>query len=313
MPSIPLHYETGNLHEMTAAELEYPAHRILEAFAASNTGVGTVTINGAGTAIGTFVDTIRPNTIGSHPVGTSVNSSTLTFNQDLTTAAESLERPIEYDGGNLHQQADGELNSNIIQTALTMLVNDGLGSYAVQPSAPAGTWTSIGTITDQARSGNTVTTLWRKTADTAPTTVRPMKVISGNLQEMTDAEIQTLTSRFRNRIVATGVGQYRVQQNAPAGGTWVRRGNAWTDTRQQIANQNYTGSYTGTYSGTYSRTFIGYSGLYYSGVLYASYTGFYTGYFTGFYTGTYTGTYTGMTVMPTKETVSTVSLWIRVA
>lgn len=298
MPSIPLHYETGNLHEMTAAELQYPAHRILEAFAASNTGVGTVTINGPGTAIGTFVDTIRPNAIGSHPVGTSVNSTTLTFNQDLTTAAESLERPIEYDGGNLHQQADGELNSNIIQTALTMLVNDGLGSYAVQPSAPAGTWTSIGTITDQARSGNTVTTLWRKTADTAPTTVRPMKVrTDNNLQEMTDAEIQTLTSRFRNRIVATGVGQYRVQQNAPGGGTWVRKGNAWTDTRQQVANQSYAGAYAGSY--------VRYTPLYFGGILYATYTGYYTGFYTGFYTG--------LTVMNTKETVSTASLWIRVA
>jgi len=53
------------------------------------------------------------------------------------------------------------------------------------------------------------------------------------------------------------------------------------------------------------------------------FTGFYTGYFAGSrtysgnyvgnYSGTYSGTYSGATVIETKETVSTVKLWVRTA
>ena len=307
MADIPLRYNAGNLQEMTDAQIDYSAHRILESFASSNSGTGTVNINGAGTAIGTFVDTERPNTIGSHPVGTNVNSVTLTFNQELTAVAENITRPLVYNTGNLNQADDTAINGTVINRALTELVNDGLGSYAVQPSAPSGgTWVAISTITDQAQGGDTITTLWRKTAATAPATFRPLKVRNDNdIQEMTDAEIQTLTTRFRNQIVSTGVGQYRVQQNAPGTGTWVRKGLAWTDTRQQVANQAYAGAYSGAYAGAYA----GYFTRFYAGVNYGSFTGYFTGYYTGFYTGYYTG----LTVQGTKETVSTASLWIRTA
>lgn len=302
MPSIPLRYDTGDthLHEMTNAEMQYAAHQILVEFASSNTGSGTVNINSGGTVIGTFVDTSRPYTIGSHPIGTTINSSSTTIHQDYTTATESLERPVEFSTNHLRRQADTPLNNTLIEVALDMLVNDGLGSYRIQPTSPTitGTWVSIGTITDTAAGGNTTTTLWRKTTDTAPTVERTMKArVDGNLQEMTDAEIKTLTARMRNRISATGKGKYAIQQNAPVGGTWVRKGNAFTDTRQSIGNV----AYSGTYSGSYVR----YVPLYYGGILYGSFTGYYTGFYTGFYTG--------LTMFATKETPSTYSLWIRTA
>lgn len=307
------------LQIMTTAEQDYAAHIIQKNFAATASGLGTVNIDGAsGTSIGTFVDTTRPYTVGQHPVGSDVTSVTYTFKQEISPAAsESLTRPIEYSTTAIRQQNDTQLNAAIIARALSNMVNNGVGIYALQPSAPAGTWVSRGTITNTTSAGTNTSTLWQKTDGTAPTTIRPLKYVSGAIREMTDAEIETLTARFRNQIISTGIGTYRVQTSAPTPGTWITTGSAFNDTRNQRADSGYTGSYTGSYtnsfSGTYSRAFSGvytgsysrsFSGAYaraFSGtyvLLYAGrvggyYTGSYTGYFTGSYTGTFSGQYTG--------------------
>jgi hypothetical protein len=83
----------------------------------------------------------------------------------------------------------------------------------------------------------------------------------------------------------------------------------------------YSGPYTGSYSGPYSATYTGsYSGPYtgsysgpYTGTYSGGYRGTYTGTYSGPYTGTYSGTYAGNTIMATKDTVSTVALWVRTA
>lgn len=306
------------LQVMTNDEMDYAVDVILKNFASTNTGLGTVNIDGAtGTSIGAFVDTTRPYTVGQHPVGTEINSVTYTFKQDITSSAsESLTRPMEYSSSGIRQQNDTQLNDSIISRALNTLVAGGVGSYALQPASPAGTWTSIGTITNTTSAGTNTSTLWRRTNATAPTTVRPLKYASG-VREMTDAEIQSLTNRMRNRIIATGIGTYRLQATAPTPGTWVTVGAAFEDNRNQLANQSYSGTYSGTYTGFYTGNFTGsYSGtysqafagaytrfrsqafagtyvLFYSGVIYGYFTGFYTGFFTGFYTGFYTGNFTG--------------------
>ena len=339
------------LQIMTNAEMDYTVHVVLSHFANTNSGLGTVNIDGVtGTSIGTFTDTSRSGSIGDHPVADSPTTvTTYTFKQDITTTAtEVITRPIEHSTSGIRQQNDTQLNDSIISRALANCASSGIGSYALQPSAPVGTWTSIGTITNSTIGATNTTTLWRKTAGTAPTTIRPLKYQtspSKSFKQMTDVEIQGLTNRFRNRIISTSICTYKLQTSAPTPGTWTTRGAAFDDTRNTLASANYTGSYTGSYSGTYSGTYSGaYSGAYAgaytrfrsqnfqaffagfgAGIFTGFFTGFYTGYYTGFYTGNYTGNYTGsysgsysgtyagQTIQAGTATISTVSLWVRTA
>jgi len=273
-----------SLKEMSGTDYDYTTYQILNTFAASDTGVGTISVNPGVTtgltSIGTFTDTYYDvGPVGAHPVGTSITSTTSTFYQDLQSAAESLTRPIEYNSG-LKEQIDANLNADSITVALANLVANGQGSYALTPTTPTGgTWVSKATITNYQYAATTnVTYLWRKTAPASvPSALRPLKINSTSpvsVKEMSDAEIQTLTARFRNQIVSTGIGKYVVQTSAPvSGGTWITQGAAFSDTRNTESNQNYSGIYTGNYSGTY--------------------TGSYTQAFTGNYTGSFSGTYTG--------------------
>lgn len=296
--------------EMSDADYDYITHTILTQFAASNTGVGTVSSNSSFTLIGTFTDTYRPYTVGQHPIGTDITTVTYNFYQDLGSASETLTRPVHYTvGANTFEQDDTTLNTTVISNALANLVNSGVGSYSLSPTTPVGgTWVAERTIQNTTAAANNVTYLWRKTAATAPSTVRPLKVNSTSpisVKEMSDAEIQTLTERLRNQIVTTGIGKYAVQSSAPAGGTWVTRGSAFSDTRNTTSTQSYTGTYAGTYSGNYTGSYT----LFYAG----SVGGFFSGTYTGFYTGNYTGSYSGLTLDANTETVSTVSLWVRTA
>ena len=289
--------------EMNDADYDYLTHIVLSQFAASNTGVGTVSSNSSFTLIGTFSDTYRPYTVGQHPVGTDITTVTYNFYQDYGTATENLVRPVHYSAGaNTFEQDDSTLNTTTISNALANLVNSGVGSYSLSPTSPVGgTWVAERTIQNTTAAANNVTYVWRKTAATAPSTVRPLKVNTTSpisVKEMSDAEIQTLTERLRNQIVATGIGKYAVQSTAPvSGGTWVTRGSAFSDTRETTSNTSYTGAYSGNYTGTYTRFFAGSVG----------------GNFTGTYTGFYSGAYSGLTIDANTETVSSVSLWIRTA
>lgn len=200
--------------------------------------------------------------------------------------------------------------------------------------------------------GASNTFLWQKTANTTtPTTIRSLtyKTDNSGLIEMSDTQIKNMAPLLRKYIRTTGIGKYALQTASPgSGGTWVLAGQAFSDTRHALGDQSYSGNYSGTYtpffsgnyqpsySGSYSRAFSGvYAGGYarffagfLNGFFVGNYTGFYTGFFsgsylgptyTGFYvspssyTGFYTGSYTGQTVLATKDTVSTVSLWIRTA
>lgn len=346
------------LQEMTDAEIDYTAHQICVAAASQISGSGPLTLNyngASGTSIGSFIDTWRPDLVGSHPVGTTINSSSNTFKQNLATVTESPTRPVEFSTGAMREMASTEIDTYIFPRVVARLAALDVGSYVLQPSAPAGgTWVSVATVTDTAQSGNSTTYLWRKTADSAPTAIRPLKVYgSSGVHEMSDSDIRNMFGNFANRVISTGIGQYRVQETAPVGGTWVRMGSSFSDTRQQTGNVTYTGGYTGAYAGGYVSTYAGayagtyssqvaktYSGayagtyvLYYAGIVGGYYTGYYTGFYTGYYTrgytgyytgyyantftgyysGTYTGYYTGLTVLSSKETPSTISLWLRTA
>lgn len=328
-----------SLIEIADNKISTHAWRILDEFQSSDTNTGSVgltggTIPSGTTAIGTFVDTRRQSGPGAHPVGTETYSTTSTFFQYNGTETEDYVRPLKWDStlNGIRESSNSDLDSHLIAKALIFLTssadNYGLGQYRLQPSTPSGgTWSSMGTITDRiTNTDGTVTTnttkLWKKTSQsgTFNTSVRrPLKIDTSttpdSIKEMTDDEIKGLVKRFSNRIIESGIGTYVVQENAPASGTWVRRGDAFHDDRRTVADATYTGSYTGYYAGsrTYSGTYTGnYSGTYtgsYVGTAYAgSYLGpgtafyggfaravnvYYTGYYAATYTGNYTGTYTG--------------------
>jgi hypothetical protein len=293
--------------EMSDSDYDYLTHIILTKFAASNTGVGTVSSNSSFTLIGTFSDTYRPYTVNQHPVGTDITTVTYNFYQDYGTATENLTRPVHYNlGANTFEQDDTTLNTTVMSNALSNLVNYGVGSYSLSPTTPVGgTWVAERTIQNTTSAANNVTYLWRKTGATAPSVVRPLKVNSTSpisVKEMSDLEIETLADRLRNRIVSTGIGKYAVQTSAPvSGGTWVTRGSAFSDTRETTSTVSYTATYTGSYTGYYAGTFTGnYTGTFagsYSGSYAGTYTGNYTGSYTGNYSRAFTGNYTGTYVL----------------
>ena len=298
-----------SIKEMSNAELDYAVDVILKDFASSDTGVGTIQIDGVTTgltSIGTFTGSssqVAPGgqltsyatafsqaysggyqrffggfsggfftgfytgfytTAFAGQLGTrQTNFLTYEMWQDRQSASESgMIRPLEWStdtpgAQGLKEQDDTALNAaeNLIDEAIDQLVAFGIGSYKLQVSAPSGgTWTAKGNMGDSIQTGPVQTwTLWRKTNDTAPTTIRPLKIQTvttpDSIKEMTDVEIETLTARLRNRIVATNRGYYALQENAPGTGTWVQAGGDVTDTRYI----GYTGSYVNinTYQGTY--------------------------------------------------------------
>ena len=328
----------NNLQEMGASDTDYMVYRIGNSFALTDTGTGSVQVNPADTTgltlIGTFTDTTRQDAVGSHPVGTSVNSTTYNFYQDRRTHTEpSLEIPLEYNTGtgNIEQQSDATINASWIDTTRDTIVamgSNAVGCYVLQPTAPVGgTWTAKGTITNSLVDGTTNNTyLWRKTdAAFSSTIVRPVKYSSGNIQEMTDAEIGAWQNRLRNHL-KDDVGQYALSTSAPtSGGTWAAAGTAFYDTRKELGMVSYSGGYSGTrsYSGTrtYSGTYVssgsfaadyaGFAGTAYSGTRSYSGSRVHGGTFTG--SGTFTGNYSGQTVLASDENVSNMTLWVRTA
>lgn len=292
----------NDLQEMTNAEMDYAVHRVLLSFASSS----TLSINPGGTSgltnIGNFRDTIRDDAVGTHPTSGSTSSTTYTFYQDRQTQSEaSMLRPIGLSTSDLGQQSDTDLNNTIISRALSQMVNDGIGKYQLRASAPSGgTWTNRGTITNSVRGASSSTfTLWQKTNATAPTTIRPMRLDgSNNLREMSNADIETLVARLRNRINDTGIGQYALQATAPSTGTWVAAGNSFQDTRRRVQSVNYTGSYSDNYAGSRQRFWYGSFG----GTFYGTYSGFRN------------RTFAGNTIMSATENVGNAkTLWIRTA
>ena len=288
----------SGLEPLTNAEVQnYIANVITTKFATDTTGSGTAEINittdnsGSGTSIGTFSDTDRTEATGTHPATGAVDTVTYYAKQVTTAVAESVTaRPIAWSDG-VRQMTDSDLDG-VLDTVISAFVAESTytaGQYKLQATAPSGgTWQARYTITDVANGGNTTTYLWQKTAATTSPSdfLAPLKSNDANsVKIMTAAEIEQLVPNFRNRIIDTNIGTYKLQASAPASGTWVELGSSTTDTREEVSTLNYVGNYTGNYSGTYGGP---------------SYTGSFTspsysGNFSGNYVGTtpYSGTYTG--------------------
>jgi hypothetical protein len=325
----------AGLQEMSDSEIDSFADLLLDSFT-DNVGTGHLSVNTSTSwaSIGTFSDTRRDQAVGTHPANTTIHTENYVFRQNLGSVSPSTSaRPIEIKGvpfNGLQEMSDSDIVTNIINRVKAKIATFSPGTYKLQPSAPSGgTWTSVSTITNKTVSGNNTSTLWRRTDGVTSPGTRPLKLSSGALRELSNAEIVDLTDYFRSEIIASGVGKYQLATSAPSGGTWIVAGTGFSDDRHQRTNQNYTGSYAGTYAGGYTGSYTGtyagnYTGSYiryfsgrnagsYSGTYTGYYTGSYSGSYTGYYTGTYTGTYTGATIMASKETLSTLKLWLRIS
>tara|TARA_B100001939_G_scaffold334663_1_gene335895 strand:- start:23245 stop:24462 length:1218 start_codon:yes stop_codon:yes gene_type:complete len=320
------------LQEMTDAEIRnYYAAVLTEDFATNTDGTGTAELNvttdgsGSGTTIGTATDTKRTEAVGTHPAsGGTTTVTTYTAKQVNAAASESItNRPLGYETSGTtgaNQFNDSELDTDILDKVIADMVTENtytVGQYKLATSAPSGgTWTSRYTITNTEVDGTTTNYyIWQKTAATTAkvSNNKPVKYDSG-VKEMTEAEMEQITPNLRNRIIDNTIGTYKLQASSPSGGTWVRMGDYYYDTRKEISSQGYEGSYTGNYTGGYTgaKNYAGsysgdYSGNYtgnysgtsaYSGTYAGSYTGSYTPFFAGYqgptsYSGTYTGYYTG--------------------
>ncbi|MDB4351121.1 hypothetical protein OAA34_00240 [bacterium] len=345
-PSETLANGVQGVQELSVVEIKNYTANILTTQFASSTDVGSLQVGTSGapanfTSVGTFTNREMNNAVGTHPVDPNDFTSTVyTFSQGTATATDSkTASPIRYNGTDLEVSSDAEIDSEIIDYCIKAMVDQDAntcGQYYLSASAPAGgTWTSRGTITDTQVDGTDVTkTLWQKTAATtvpSTTTNRTLVKSDGNsdFKEFTDAEIQALEGRFRNRIAANEIGKYVVDTSAPGTGTWQQMGETLTDQLKNTASYNYAGTYAGTYSGNYTGSYSGtYSGnytgsytLFYSGSVGGYFSGTYTGFYTGSYSGTYTGSYTGnytgyyagVTVISTSSTQESKKLFVRIA
>ena len=332
---------------LTSAELKVRTAEIITTEFAGTTGVASLRVDTTGaptnfTSVGTFVDTVRDDSVGTHPTdGATSTVNTYTFSQGSSTATDSKTAiPLRYTSEELEQASDAEIDSDILDDVIAGMVAQGAntcGQYYISASAPSGgTWTNRGNIVDTQVDGTSATkTLWQKTAVTTVPNDNQYRTLTkmaddNSVQEMTEAEVASLEGRFRNRIMSNNIGKYELSTAAPTGGgTWQQQGETLTDQVKDTATYAYEGSYTGSYTGYYDGTYTGYydgsyDGTYqanYSGFLGTAYTGSYTGTYAGNYTGTYAGSYSGdytgyydgVTIISTSSSATTKKLFLRIA
>lgn len=285
------------LQEMSDNEInQYLSYVITNKFATDTDGTGTAELNVdtanalTGTSIGTWTNTIRNDAIGTHPTDGSTTDTTYYFKQVTAAATENItNRPVGYDSA-IKEYTDAGLDTDVLDKVIEdMVTSTGytVGQYTLAASAPAGgTWTSRYTITDTNQGGSTTLYLWQKTAPStaANSDLASLKLDGTNVKMMSAAEIEQMVPNFRNRIIDSEIGTYKLQASVPGTGTWVQMGDTLTDTRQEVASENYAGTYTGAFSGNYVGDYVG------SYVGAKTYTGSYTGSFSGDYAGNYVGT-----------------------
>lgn len=223
--------------------MDYIADMILSDFATvgSDNRPGDLNFS-TGESIGAYVNTLRSDEVGDHPVAGATTTTTTTLYQNTGSISESLVRPLQWDASQgIEEQSDTDLNNSVIAHIIGKIANTSdyaTGQYFLGASAPSGgTWTSKGSFTDTIAAGESATDtyqLWRKIASgNSPTEYRPIKAsanaTSSSVSEMNNTDIKTLTDRLRNRIISTGVGTYKLQTAAPATGTWLQVSDSITD------------------------------------------------------------------------------------
>ncbi len=293
MPANYLYYNTldGALTVASNTSIDSLSEYILELMA-SNTYTGTITL-GTTNPIGTFTDTARQGAVGSNDI--TILSNTYTLSQVNTTTLGASNNAPFYVGldltSNVSQviiQENATSLATLADDIITRMVAGGPNSYYLGNSSPTdgGTWVSRGVLLDTIENftiTNNTYHLWHKVSSPTYTSAntRPIKLgVAGELQEFTDNDLQLIIKTIEERIVATGIGFYVLQEVAPVTGTWVSAGSI-TDAIRGTTDVDYTGdadyatasSYSIDYATNYDST-IDYANTYTGEI---EYTGLYTG------------------------------------
>lgn len=309
---------------MSDSELDYAAEVILEKLGSTEQEVADIIFDtDIGDNIGTFTDNYANGAIGSHPANTTTLSDTYTLYQNTGSASESsIIMPAKLDGASgLKPQTDTDLNNSIITRAINKIAEANstfgeAGTYYITSNTTGtpvatGTWKTVSTVYDEitndaADDGDKVTyNLYRRTSSSlsGDSEDRPMTIDAStpsHIKEMTDAQLQELAQRLRNRIIATGIGTYALQASAPGTGTWVSRGTI-TDRVPTINSVAYSrgDQYTRRFTGQYDRLSVGYAREYNTAPNVYVRAVYGTGNFTSTrFERQFTGSYTRITIGP---------------
>ena len=269
---------------MSNSELDYAAEVILAKLGSSNQDVADIIFNtDIGDSVGTFTDNYANGAIGSHPANTSILSDTYTLYQNTSTASESsMVIPAKLDGASgIAPQTSNNLNDSIISRALDKIAaanssSGEAGTYYITSNTTgtpvaSGSWKTVSTVYDEITndasddSDKVTYNLYRRTDTTSSSSNnnRPMTIDAttpSHIKEMTNAQLQGLAQRLRNRIIATGIGTYKLQSSTPGTGTWIARG-VITDRVPTINSVSYSrgNQYQRSFTAQYERDSIGYA------------------------------------------------------
>lgn len=309
-------YSDG-VQEMSDADMNSTFAPILLTYIISNplTSFGTllsINTTPAGVAnsvsIGTVYD-VRNGNIGDHPVSNSTISTYTLYQSQYSQTPTPASRPVHYvfSGGQhtIQEMTNADIYTYIIAPIVQTMIVGGQGGYFLGTTSGGppgtGTWVAIGTLADTYYDISSVLTttgytLWQRTTGSAlDTALRPLRIDGTTFKQMSNTNIEGLSTFLGEYIRLNSIGQYAIQTSAPATGTWVSRG-SYGDIVNNLSSVSYSGSYVGTYTGSYTTYYSGSYTQYYSGSYTAYYTGYYTSYYTGYYnrggsTNPYTGTY----------------------
>ena len=231
-----------------------------------------------------------------------------------TSSANSDLTSLKLSGSSATRMMTAAEIEQMVPNFRNRIIDNNIGKYALQETAPGtGTWTQMGDTfndTRQAVSGDAYAGSFGGTfagdftgefAGTFADTYVGAKTYTGGYTGAFSGEYAgnfVGTSAYANNFT----GNYILYYSGFVGGTF-----AGTYAGFFTGAKTYTGAYTGLYNQVFTGDFVGTSA--YSG----SYSGAYTGIFSDNFSGDYTGSYTGDTIQASKDTVSTVRLWLRTA
>ena len=235
-----------------------------------------------------------------------------------TSAANTDLTSLKVEGTSATKMMSSAEIEQMVPNLRNRIISTGIGTYKLQAAAPGtGTWTQQGdSLIDTRQSVESV--------DYAGTYTGAYSTdYSGNYVGNYVGD-KTYTGSYTGSFSGDYAGNY-VGTSAYSGayeGTYART-EAYTLFYSGYAGGTnyYTGYYTGFYTGFYTgdKTYTGtYTGAYnqdftgsYVGT--SAYSGTYSGTYTGYYSGNYVGNYAGDTISASKDTVSTIKLWLRTA
>ena len=257
--NVPLKLEgtNGDLQQMTSTEENYLAYVIGKDNLAADSGVGGITLTSTGnTSIGSFVDTFYNEAVGTHPASAITSGSTTTtlYQKDGTASIGGGLRPVGFEDDSnsvpsLYEFPDSDMNVLARRINSRIATSSYPGLYKLGSSSPGADYAIhiSGAFSDTQTDGTTVDyNIYKRTAMTAPTTVRPVGLRSdGHLQELADSDISDTIGTFVRNLRATAgeIGSYQLRsatQGAPTdAGTWTAVGTA-TDTKKNTTESSYT-------------------------------------------------------------------------